>query len=83
MSASDASGSSSRENDIDRLPVDGVEVDPLVEARQQAERLGQSGEPRVRDRDAAAHPRRAKAFALHQRRSYRLNGDTQGGAGGF
>ena len=56
-----------QEEQVDRLAVEGLEVDRLVEAREQAEQAVELRQLAVRDGDAVADAGRAEALALQQR----------------
>src|SRR5919109_3669612 len=60
-------GSQQQKNQIHRLPIEGIEVDRFVEAREQANDALERSELDVRDGNAAAEPCRAQSFALQQR----------------
>ena len=67
MIAAGVIGRQQQEDEIDRLAVVGLEVDRIIQAREQAQDVAQAGELDVRDGDAAAEARRAEALALQQR----------------
>ena len=53
-----------QEHDINRLAVDGIEFDGVLQANQKSKGLFDFTEARMRDRDAAANPRGAKFIAF-------------------
>ena len=55
-----------QKDEIDRLPVERLEVDRPVEAREQPEQPLELGQFAVRDRDAIADRRKAQPLALRQ-----------------
>ena len=59
-------GREQQEDQIHRLVVDGVEVDRLLEAREQAKELFHLAKAAVGDGNAATHTGRAQAFAFDQ-----------------
>ncbi len=77
-------GRKQEEHDIDRLAVDGVEVDRLGKAREDADDALEPGELAVGNGDALAEPGGAEPLALQQNVedfAFRKPGET-GGAGG-
>ena len=62
-----ALGCQEEENEVDRLPVERLEIDRALEPREQADQLFEVRQLAVRDRDAVADPGAAELFALHQR----------------
>src|SRR5262245_14680216 len=55
-----------QEDEADGLTVDSLELDRLAEAHQEAERLFDLAEARMRDGDAAAEPCRPELVALFE-----------------
>ena len=56
-----------QEDEVDRIVVDGIEVDGMVETREQGVEAAEPSQPGVGNGDAVADPRGAQPLALEQR----------------